>query len=88
MWDYGVVVPLWNDGLVPEEPEWLRRALGLSDELIQDLTAWGEAMCALDGDRRPTELASRELDQRARRLVERLAQEVGPRIRVVYFPWG
>jgi hypothetical protein len=41
MWDYGVRVPLWDaEGLLPEEPDWLRKALGLSDPLIEDLTRW------------------------------------------------
>ncbi|WP_370289820.1 hypothetical protein [Nocardioides sp.] len=90
MWDYGVVVPLWTEweGLVPEEPEWLRRALGLSDPLIADLTAWGEAMQYLDS--RPherTDEAYRDLDLRARALLERVQQEVGDRFRVWYHPW-
>src|SRR5690606_28490687 len=41
MWDYGVVVPLWDgNGLVPQEPKWLHNALGLSDALIRDLRDW------------------------------------------------
>jgi hypothetical protein len=90
MWDYGVVVPLWTDwdGLVPEEPEWLKEALGLSDSLIEDLSAWGNAMDHLDAN--PplrTEQAYRELDGRARDLVARLQQEVGSRFTVTYKPW-
>lgn len=42
MWDYGVHVPLWDaDALLPDEPQWLRQALQLSDSLIEDLTRWG-----------------------------------------------
>jgi len=49
MWDYGVRVPLWDaEGLLPEEPNWLRKALGLSDPLIEDLTRWGLDMVELD----------------------------------------
>lgn len=38
-----VRVPLWDEGgLLPEEPEWLNRALGLSPGLVADLAAWGD----------------------------------------------
>lgn len=87
MWDYGVEVPLWDgDGLVAEEPEWLRRALGLSDPLIEDLSAWGRAMNDLDGPG-GTEQAYRDLDRQARELVPRLQQEVGSRFTIRYKPW-
>jgi hypothetical protein len=90
MWDYGVSVPLWTDGdgLLPEGPDWLRRALGLSDSLIDDLSEWGNAMEHLDAS--PplrTEHAYRDLDQRARDLVARLQQELGSRFTVKYEPW-
>ena len=90
MWDYGVSVPLWTDGdgLLPDEPEWLRRALGLSDSLIDDLSEWGNAMDNLDAN--PplrTEQAYRDLDQRARSLVARLQEELGSRFTVRYEPW-
>lgn len=89
MWDYGVVVPLWDgDGLVPEEPQWLRRALGLSHSLIRDLSEWGNAMQNLDAN--PplrTERAYDDLDQRARALVDRLQRELGARFTVKYKPW-
>jgi hypothetical protein len=89
MWDYGVRIPLWNaDGLVPEEPEWLREALGLSDPLIEDLTRWGRDMEALDASasRRTTD-AYEALDARARVLVQRLQQEVGSRFSMKNLPW-
>lgn len=90
MWDYGVSVPLWTngDGLLPEDPEWLRRALGLSDSLIDDLSEWGKAMSDLDAN--PplrTEQAYRDLDQRGRDLVARLQHELGSRFTVKYKPW-
>ncbi|MCY7396345.1 MAG: hypothetical protein LH468_09390 [Nocardioides sp.] len=89
MWDYGVVVPLWDgNGPVPEEPEWLRSALGLSDVLIDDLRRWGTATQHLDAN--PplrTEQAYRDLDQRARRLVARFRQDLGSRFTVTYRPW-
>lgn len=90
MWDYGVVVPLWTDwdGLLPEEPEWLRTALGLSDPLIDDLGKWGTAMDHLDAN--PplrTKEAYRDLDQQARELVVRLQREVGSRFTITYKPW-
>jgi hypothetical protein len=89
MWDHGVVVPLWDgDGLVPEEPEWSRRALGLSDGLIGDLTEWGNDMNHLDANPRlRTKDAYRHLDRRARVLVDRLREEVGSRFTIIYKPW-
>ncbi len=42
MWDYGVIVPLWVEGgAVPDDKEWLRRALGLRYPLVRDLRAVG-----------------------------------------------
>ncbi len=89
MWDYGVEVPLWSeDRLLPEEPEWLRTVLGLSDLLVRDLSEWGRAMEALDANPRlRTERAYSELDQRARELVARLQRELGSRFSVKYQPW-
>jgi hypothetical protein len=89
MWDYGVRVPLWDaEGLLPEESDWLKDALGLSDPLIEDLRGWGREMEALDAapSRRTTD-AYKALDARARALVQRLDQEVGPRFRVKYKSW-
>lgn len=86
-WDYGVVVPLWDgDGLVPDEPEWLERALGLSERLIADLSAWGNEMNDLDATR-GTRRAYDRMDTRARALVDRLRAELGDRFRVVYRRW-
>lgn len=89
MWDYGVRVPLWDGGgLLPEEPEWLRSALGLSDALSRDLREWGNDMETLDAN--PplrTEQAYRDLDLRARGLVERLQHEVGSRFTIEYKSW-
>ena len=88
-WDYGVRVPLWDDsGLLSEDPVWLRAALGLSDLLVRDLASWGDDMEALDAN--PplrTDQAYRELDERARTLVDRLRQEVGTRFTISYEPW-
>ena len=86
MWDYGVRVPLWDaEGLLPDEPDWLRKALGLSDSLIQDLTRWGLDMEELDAvPVRGTTDAYEALDVRARELAERLQQELGPRYSVRY----
>jgi len=89
MWDYGVQVPLWTDaeGLLPEEPEWLRRVLGLSDPLIADLTAWGRAMFRLDAHPRlRTAAAYRALDAQARRLVDLVGEELPERFTVTYRP--
>ncbi|WP_158648112.1 hypothetical protein [Nocardioides houyundeii] len=94
MWDYTVNVPLWDaEGLLREEPEWLRRQLGLGDKLIEALTDWGSRMNHLDGTRwgqksdAEWEQAYRDMDARARDLVERLRTELGTRYRVVYKPW-
>ena len=94
MWDYSVHVPLWDaEGLLPEEPEWLRRQLGLGDKLIEALTDWGSRMNHLDGTRgghksdAEWEQAYRDMDARARDLVEWLGRELGTRYRVVYKPW-
>ena len=89
MWDYGVTVPLWvTGGLVPDDKEWLRRALGLRYPLVRDLRAWGEAMNELDADPRlRTDEAYAELDRQARALVERVQAAVGERFTVTYHPW-
>jgi hypothetical protein len=87
MWDYGVRIPLWADGgLLPEEPEWLHYALGLSEALIAAMAEWGDAMDRLDG----TASSAAEytaLDLVGRALAERLQAEVGDRYTVVYRPW-
>jgi hypothetical protein len=94
MWDYGVVVPLWDEtGLLPDEPEWLREQLGLSDDLIRALTEWGRDMNKADEAPRKRrarsdwEQAYQELDARARALVERLRAELAGRYEVAYHQW-
>lgn len=94
MWDYTVSVPLWDrGGLLPDEPEWLQEALGLSEHLVRALSAWGQDMNSADGtpwNRRSKdewEQAYRELDARARDLVEWLRRELAPRYEVTYKPW-
>jgi hypothetical protein len=89
MWDYGVLIPLWDaTGLLPDDFEWLREALGLSDPLIEDLSRWGLDMDALDAaPSRRTREAYEALDARARELVQRLRRELGSRYRVEYHPW-
>lgn len=87
MWDYGVRVPLWDaEGLLPEDPEWLRAALGLGDELISDLDRWGRDMHRLDGTA-PPEDQYEAMDVRAQDLVERLRRELDARISVRYQRW-
>ena len=91
LWDYGVLVPLWESGvgLVPDDDEWLRRALGLPQPLIEDLRAWGELMEQLDANPgMRTDQAYAELDRRARSLVERVREALGPAFTVTYVPWG
>lgn len=89
MWDYGVQVPLWDrEGLLPEEPEWLRQVLQLSDELIADMTAWGRYMNRLDGEPSlRTDGAWAEMDRQGHALADRLQVELGSRHAVVYRPW-
>ncbi len=78
MWDEGAG-PLWGDeGLLPDDPSWLRQALGLSDSLIAELHAWvGDMDAARERGQSQT-----RLHRRALRLSERLQAEVGPRFQV------
>jgi hypothetical protein len=89
MWDYGVRIPLWDaEGLLPEESEWLREALGLSDPLIDDLRRWGLDMDDLDAaPSRRNEAAYEALNVRGLELAQRLQREVGSRYSVTYDPW-
>lgn len=82
MWDEGAG-PLWGDeGLLPDDPEWLRQALGLSDALIADLLAWVREMdVARDRGQSRTPLSRHALQ-----LTERLQTEVGSRFRVRFHP--
>ncbi len=85
-WDFGVTVPLWDDeGLLPDDPEWLRRALGLSDELIRDMDRWGRDRLRLDLGELPQDMPE-TMDSRALALVERLRQELAGRFTVTYSP--
>lgn len=82
MWDEGAG-PLWGDGgLLPDDPDWLRQALGLSHSLIADLRAWVRDMDAA----RERGQSQAPLDQRALQLAERLQAEVGSRFRVTFHP--
>ncbi len=82
MWDEGAG-PLWGDeGLLPDDPDWLRHALGLSDSLIADLLAWVRDMDAA----RDRGQSQAPLDHRALRLADRLQTEVGSRFRVRFHP--
>lgn len=79
MWDQ-VGGPLWADeGLLPDDPEWLRRALGLSESLIADVLEWMRDMEALDRYESRT-----PLDNRGQQLAERLQAEVGTRFHVTF----
>jgi len=86
MCDHGVAMPLWDeDGLLPEDTDWIERELGLSRSLIADLTAW-----AADWDAQTNESGERQawLDRRteheaeAHRLFARLQSEISPRFAV------
>jgi hypothetical protein len=75
-WDYGVTVPLWDEeGLLPDEPEWLERELGLSRTLIADLVAWAAVQDAIK--RRS------DADTQEEELFLRLQEELTPRFDVV-----
>ena len=86
MWDEGAG-PLWSDeGLLPNESEWFRRALGLSESLIADLVLW---MSDMDTFHYHSDFAADEwrgrqqkLRERGTELAGRLHAEVGPRYRV------
>jgi hypothetical protein len=86
MWDE-TAGPLWGErGLLGTTPEWMQRALGLSDALITDLLAWMEDMTVLAFGPRwadPSEQAVR-LDERGESLAARLQGEVGDRYTVRY----
>ena len=82
MWGEGAG-PLWGDeGLLPDDPEWLRQALGLSDSLIAELLAWVRDMDAA----RERGQAQAPLDHQRLQLAERLQTEVGSRFRVNFHP--
>ena len=86
--DDTVTMPLWDqDGLLPDDPEWLRQELGLSQELIDDLVAW-----ARDWDQPPSRVESEvtawierlpERQAEGHRLFGRLQAEVSPRVTLV-----
>jgi len=84
MWDENAG-PLWgDDGLLPEEPEWMHSALGLSDSLIADLLQWMSDMTGLQfgplvGN---SQLRQQQLRDLGADLAQRLQAEVGTRYRV------
>ena len=86
MWDEQAG-PLWDaTGLLRDDPEWLQRALSLSDSLVADLLSWMSDMTELhygppgeDWQRR-----GHKLDERGRELAERLQGEVGEKYEVRY----
>ena len=84
MWDEEAG-PLWGDlGLLSDEPEWMQRALGMSDPLIADLLAWMHDMTTFW--RGPSyngwEDDDQVLQSRGHQLAERLQHEMGPGVRV------
>ena len=89
MWDEDAG-PLWGDeGLLSEDAQWMRRALRLSDTLIDDLLNWKQDMTSLYF-RISTEnwdawsVQKRRLNDRGEALAERLNAEVGEQFRVWY----
>jgi hypothetical protein len=86
MWDEGAG-PLWAcDGLLPDDPTWVRRALGLSNSLVADLFAWLSDMSALHQRLSFADARERvqQFDEQGQELAERLQTEVGARYRVWY----
>ena len=81
MWDTGAG-PLWTteDGLLPNDPAWMERALGLSDSLVHELLVWLSDMDAADAAHRHVV----DLDRRGTELAARLQAEVGARFKVRY----
>jgi hypothetical protein len=75
-----------SDGLLPDDPEWLRRALDLSDSLVADLLTWLSDMTALHFGSSVADWHElrRQPDERGRQLAERLQAEVGTRYKVRY----
>lgn len=86
MWDE-TAGPLWGDeGLLPEEPEWLGPVLALSDGLVTDLLQWLDDMTALhlgSADER-LRLSQQGLNELGEVLAQRVQAEVGTRYRVRY----
>ena len=82
--DDTVTVPLWDDeGLLPEDPDWLHRALGLSAQLAAEIAAWGDEWNAAGaGGKRFSRKEHRErqvrLRAQAESLVDRIRAEVPP----------
>lgn len=85
MWDEDAG-PLWAGGLLPDEPEWIRRALGVSDAFVSDLLGWWRDMLAFHDERLQPLEALRVLDDRGHQLAKRLQVEVGSRFAVSYRP--
>lgn len=87
MWDEDAG-PLWGDeGLLGEDSNWMKRALGLSDTLIVDLLTWKRDMTTLHFGRQPVSDWPDQkwrLDDRGDALAQRLEAEVGTRFRVRY----
>jgi len=82
MWDEGAG-PLWGEeGLLPDDPDWLREALGVSDALIADLLAWVRDM----DEARDRGQSQALLNPRALQLADRLQTEVGSRFRIRFRP--
>jgi hypothetical protein len=75
MWDEDAG-PRWGDeGLLGEDAQWMKRALGLSDALTDDLLTWKRDMTPLRVGRPPVNdwhAPKRRLDDRGDALAERL----------------
>lgn len=86
MWDE-TAGPMWGDeGLLPEEPEWLRTALGLTESVVTALGNWMSDMTAFRFGPRTEDWQARQqqLNERGDELAKRVQEEVGPRYRVRY----
>lgn len=93
MWDYGVRMPLWDDeGLLPEDDDWLRESLGVDRDLIRALRRWSLEMIEIDAAEPSDDSEERtrryeQMDAAARDLVERLRDQVDGALTVAYERW-
>lgn len=91
--EWGVGIPLWDsEGDLGEDHAWIHTELGLSVELLVELTAWNaeweqahEPAATRDGPRAPAAWAE-DHDRRGRALTDRVRAEIKPGFQVFYKP--
>ena len=93
MYDYGATTPLWDEGgLLPEDPDWLHTALGISAATVEAVTSWGTRAERIFNDRsglsRAEERAEADrLRAEGEELAERIRAELRPGPVLEYRPW-